>query len=89
MEVNIMEEQLYCQSCAMPLNEEIYGTEEDGSPSTDYCKFCYEDGKFKQDFTMQEMIDFCIPIVVENSDMDEQSVTVMLNKVIPQLKRWK
>jgi hypothetical protein len=38
---------------------------------------------------MAEMIEFCIPLVVANSDMDEQSVSIMLNKFIPQLKRWK
>lgn len=84
-----MEEQKYCQSCGMPMTDEILGTEKDGSDSEDYCKFCYENGEFLQDFTMAEMIEFCIPLVVANSDMDEQSVSVMLNKFIPQLKRWK
>ena len=84
-----MEDQNYCQSCGMPMAEEIRGTEKDGKISEDYCKFCYENGEFKQDFTMEQMIEFCIPLVVQNSDMDEQSVTVMLNKFIPQLKRWK
>ena len=40
-----MEFEQFCQSCAMPLTEEILGTNEDGSKSQDYCKFCYEDGK--------------------------------------------
>ncbi len=84
-----MEEQKYCQSCGMPITEDILGTEKDGSTSEDYCKFCYEKGEFLQDFTMAEMIEFCIPLVVANSDMDEQSVSIMLNKFIPQLKRWK
>lgn len=84
-----MDEVEYCQSCGMPITEDIYGTDADGKLNTEYCKFCYEEGNFKQDFTMQEMIDFCIPLVVQSTDMDEQSVTVMLNKFIPQLKRWK
>ena len=84
-----MEMEDYCQSCAMPLTDDIRGTNKDGSQSEDYCKFCYKDGEFQEDFTMEEMIEFCIPLTVANSDMDEQSVTVMLNKVIPQLKRWK
>lgn len=84
-----MDEVEYCQSCGMPITEDIYGTDADGKLNTEYCKFCYEEGNFKQDFTMQEMIDFCIPLVVQSTDMDEQSVTIMLNKFIPQLKRWK
>lgn len=71
------------------MTDELYGNNKDGSKSEDYCKYCYEDGEFTQDFTMEEMIEFCIPLTVENTDMDEQSVTVMLNKFIPQLKRWK
>lgn len=84
-----MENQEFCQSCGMPMTDELYGSNDDGTKSDDYCKYCYEDGKFTQDFTMEEMIEFCIPLTVENTDMDEQSVTVMLNKFIPQLKRWK
>jgi hypothetical protein len=85
----MMDNQNYCQSCGMPMTDELYGNNKDGSKSEDYCKYCYEDGEFTQDFTMEEMIEFCIPLTVENTDMDEQSVTVMLNKFIPQLKRWK
>lgn len=84
-----MENEKFCQSCAMPLTDDIHGTEKDGSLSEDYCKFCYRNGEFQEDFTMEEMIEFCIPLTVANTDMDEQSVTVMLNKVIPELKRWK
>lgn len=84
-----MENNKFCQSCGMPLTEEIYGTEKDNSTNEDYCKFCYENGEFKQDFTMEEMIEFCIPLVVKNSDMDTETATKMLNEFIPQLKRWK
>ncbi|MDO5826459.1 MAG: zinc ribbon domain-containing protein [Methanosphaera sp.] len=84
-----MEDMKFCQSCAMPITEELYGTEEDGSLNDEYCKYCYQDGEFTTDCTMEEMIEMCIPLTVEHSDMDEQSVTLMLNKVIPELKRWK
>lgn len=84
-----MENQKFCQSCGMPMTEDIFSTEKDGSINEDYCKFCYENGEFKQDFTMEEMIEFCIPLVVANSDMNKESATSMLNEFIPQLKRWK
>lgn len=38
----------FCQSCAMPLNKNILGTEMDGSRSQMYCTQCYLNGKFVQ-----------------------------------------
>ena len=37
----------YCQCCSMPIpDEEMHGTEADGSKSADFCKFCYDHGDF-------------------------------------------
>ena len=40
-------EEKYCQSCGMPMgiNDELYGTEVNGSKNNDYCKYCYEQGR--------------------------------------------
>lgn len=37
-----------CQSCSMPLAKDKKGggSEVDGSKSTSYCSYCYQDGKF-------------------------------------------
>lgn len=86
-----MENQKFCQSCAMPMGEtsEMYGTEKDGSKSHDYCSYCYADGEFTGDMTMQEMIDFCVPGMVEhNEGMTEQTAREMMGQFFPQLKRW-
>lgn len=74
----------FCQSCAMPMTEELYG-----SKNEDYCIYCYENGEFTADISMEEMIDFCVPKTVENTDMDEKTARKMLNEAFPQLKRWK
>lgn len=74
----------FCQSCAMPMTEELYG-----SKNEDYCIYCYENGEFTADISMEEMIDFCVPKTVENTDMDEKTARKMLNEGFPQLKRWK
>lgn len=44
-------EEKYCQSCAMPMGEtdEMYGTNSDGTKNLDYCKYCYQNGKFTAD----------------------------------------
>ena len=49
-------EQKFCQSCGMPLNDHNHGTNADGTPNEDYCIYCYKDGKFTQDLTMEQMI---------------------------------
>ncbi|MBR6920026.1 MAG: zinc ribbon domain-containing protein, partial [Bacteroidales bacterium] len=50
-------EQKFCQSCGMPLTEEMLGTNADGSKNGDYCSYCYKDGAFTNDCTMDEMIE--------------------------------
>ena len=42
-------EMKFCQSCGMPLTNEILGTNADGTFNEDYCTYCYKDGKFTQD----------------------------------------
>ena len=48
----------FCQSCGMPLTDEILGTNADGTNNEDYCIYCYKDGGFTQDMTMEQMIDW-------------------------------
>lgn len=35
-----------CQSCGMPMQENQYGTEKDGSVNDTFCCYCYKDGEF-------------------------------------------
>ena len=81
-------EEKYCQSCAMPMGEtnELYGTETDGSKNEDYCIYCYKDGKFTADCTMEQMIEFCVPHMTEYSPEEARN---MMQQCFPQLKRWK
>ena len=47
-----------CQSCAMSLKEEKYfGTNNDSTKNEDYCIFCFKDGEFTYEMTMNEMIE--------------------------------
>lgn len=65
-----------CQSCGMIMDENEYGTNLDGSISEDYCKYCFKDGKFGKDETMEEMI-------------DEKIARQKMFSIFPTLKRWK
>jgi len=82
----------YCQSCGMPMSapNAEYGTNADGSKNGDYCKYCFENGKFTQECTMNEMIEFCVPHMASaNSGMSEDEAKKMMLEFFPSLKRWK
>ena len=52
-------QQRFCQSCGMPLSDEVV------SENPDYCKYCHADGHFTQDCTMDEMIEVCVQFLDE------------------------
>ena len=84
----------FCQSCGMPLTEEMKGTNADGTKSEDYCKYCFVDGAFTKDCTMEEMIDFCAQCVDEvnknmPTPMTAEEYKGMMRQFFPTLKRWK
>ncbi|WP_320129822.1 zinc ribbon domain-containing protein [uncultured Sphaerochaeta sp.] len=82
----------FCQSCGMPMGQtdELYGTESDNSKSTDYCKYCYENGAFTFQGTKEEMIDICVkPMLENNPGMIEADAKKMMEGFFPILKRWK
>lgn len=82
----------YCQSCGMPMGvtDEMYGINEDGNKNEDYCKYCFENGAFSADCTMDEMIEFCVPHMTSaNSGMSEDDARKMMREFFPTLKRWK
>lgn len=78
-----------CQSCGMPINSiEDLGKNSDGSINEDYCKYCYQDGKFIDDVTMEEYIDMCSEYG-EQAGMTNEEMKEMCTKLFPTLKRWK
>ena len=88
------QEMKFCQSCGMPLNEHVLGTNADGSKNEDYCMYCYKDGKFLQNCTMEEMIEHCAQFVDEVNKQMPQPMTrdeykTMMRGFFPMLKRWK
>ena len=80
-----------CQSCGMPLTDDVLGTNADGSKNEEYCIYCYKDGTFTGDFTMEEMAEFCAQFVDEFNKNTGQSLTreeykQQLLKYFPNLK---
>lgn len=85
----------FCQSCGMPLtNDGDCGKEADGSINFDYCQYCYKDGKFTQDCSMDEMIEHCSQFVDEVNKhmpkpMTRDEYKQMMYGYFPMLKRWR
>ena len=78
-----------CQSCAMPLNDPaMLGTMQDGSASKDYCRFCFMQGNFTADLTIDQMIQKLIEIGQEKIGLSEHEARHMAETVLPGLKRW-
>lgn len=85
---------LFCQSCGMPMQTaDQFGTNADGSLNTEYCCYCYKDGTFVQDCTMDEMIGHCIEYLDEfngacDTKFSKDEAIAEMKKHFPKLKRW-
>lgn len=78
----------------MPLTDEIMGTNADGSRNGDYCIYCYKDGRFTQDCTMEQMIDHCAKFTDEinkstGMNLTPEQAKEQMRGFFPNLKRWK
>lgn len=81
----------FCQSCGMPLAaDEDFGTEQNGAKSADYCRYCYENGAFTTEETMEDMIESCLPHCSNNNPWpDEETARREMLAFFPTLKRWR
>jgi hypothetical protein len=71
----------------MPLSDtKNYGTDADGSPNQDYCHYCFKNGMFTGDHTVEQMVERCIPLMLH--EMSEEDARTKLEKQLPALKRW-
>ncbi len=81
----------FCQSCGMYLTrDEDRARAADGTPSDEWCAWCVkEDGSYAADCTMEEMIEFCAPMMAQANDVSPDDAVSLMGAVLPQLKRWR
>lgn len=85
-----MPEGNYCQSCGMPFyKEEYHGTEADGSRAEDFCSWCYADGSYTTDETMDEMIEKNVPYMSKGTGMSAEDAVSFMGALYPNLERWR
>jgi hypothetical protein len=84
-----MENIKFCQSCSMPLTDpSLAGTESDGSPASDYCRYCYRHGQFTHpDMSMDDMRSMIIE-KMEKENLPEDIIETAVKR-LASLKRWK
>ncbi len=84
-------DQIFCQSCALPMTEEDQlGKNADGSLNMDYCRYCYAEGSFTKEETMEEMIESCVPFTLEAGVYpDADAARKGMMEFFPTLKRWR
>lgn len=78
-----------CQSCSMPLRSDAdMGTNADGSKNQEYCRFCFQAGKFTDEgATMAEKIDKMVE-QAKGMNIPEAAARALAQEVLPKLKRW-
>ena len=86
-----MPQSYYCQCCSMPMPEpELHGTEADGSPSEDFCRYCYDHGDFTATgVTMDEFIEATAPMEADALGISRDEAVSLMATLLPHLKRWR
>ncbi len=84
----------YCQSCGMPMavaKEENFGTNADGSKTSEFCSYCYQKGAFTEpDITMEKMIETAAKGWADHDpNVSYEEALAVAKKNIPTLTRWK
>jgi len=78
-----------CQSCGLPLDEETdYGSEADGTQSEEYCTWCYLDGSFTGEESLDAFIEHSAPYMAKAAGISEDEAVSYLAVVLPTLGRW-
>lgn len=77
-----------CQKCAMPMEDiSLMGTNADGSRNGEYCTYCFQKGEFTSEVTMEEMVEICVPHMVQ-AGMEEEAARTHMRNILPTLKGW-
>lgn len=89
-----MTQQTYknCQSCGMPLNKDPQagGTEKNGTKSSKYCSYCYENGEFiGGDVTLKEFSEMSKKGMIEGGQNKFFAWLFSRPFMLGHLERWK
>lgn len=77
----------------MPMGQGDCGSYPDGTVNPDYCHYCFNEGEFTSDVTMEEMIEECAAFSESFRDAEGNPITreqaiEQMRTYFPRLKRW-
>ncbi|MBQ3283351.1 MAG: helix-turn-helix domain-containing protein [Atopobiaceae bacterium] len=77
-----------CQCCGTPFSvpDMPKGTDADGTENPDYCKWCYDDGKFTG-ATMDDVIEHSAPYLAQAAGMSLDEAVSFMGALLPTLGR--
>lgn len=78
---------LICQCCGMPLEDSSVSKEIDGTFNEEYCKWCYNEGKFVYT-SLEELTDFLVGHM-SNEQFPPEKMRAYLDEMLPTLNHWK
>jgi hypothetical protein len=87
--------ELICQSCGMNMKSaQDCGTNADKTPNQEYCNYCYQNGAFTRDVTMEEMMETNLKFLDHWNEETGNNFTPdearpILREFLFTLKRWK
>jgi len=86
---------LICQSCGMNMKStEDFGTNADGTRNEEYCHYCYQNGAFTRNVTMDEMLETNLKYLDHwnaetGNNFTPDEARPILREFLSSLKRWK
>ena len=74
----------------MPLTDGFFGTDKNKSLNEEFCKFCFQSGKFtKPNLKLSEAIESSIEHLITELKLNREEAEFLAYKTIPKLSRWK
>lgn len=77
---------LICQCCGMPLDDSTLSRETDGQFNEDYCKWCYDGGKFVYT-SIEQLTDFLVEHM-SNAEFPPNKAREYFEAFLPKLRHW-
>lgn len=83
-----------CQSCGMSIEQDKdKGTNADNSLSMEYCAYCYKDGDFANELTLEQYVEIGLDYSPEyqaaETETEKEKIKAQTKAYLSTLKRWK